>query len=226
MKKGMLYGLFFVSTGAFAGGMGDVTTTMLADGFYAGLGIGATSLSYKTSVVGIAPQSEHFGHSGVLGDVFLGYNRDFAHWFNLGLEGFYSYYALSNTLTAGNAVVSSEYNANYNYGLKVMPAVNVAGNVRVFGEVGAVSGHFKYRPSSIAQQFGSPSSYSKNLAALLLGVGTDIALSSRVSVRGEYQNIAYNDWNISTPLTTGSVVKTKFQNRSNQFIASIIYHFS
>ena len=217
--------MYLASFVTFAGTMHDVESTMLPDGFYAGVGLGSISLDYKTRVTGIIPQSEHFGHSGALGDVFLGYNRDLSFWFNLGLEVFYSFYDLDNTLSGGNSNFSSIYQTNDNYGIKLMPAVNLRNNARIFADVGATTGQFEFEPSIIARKFGSPSSYSKSLLGVMLGVGTDVALTNNFSFRGEYQNISYNHWNISTPLTTRQMVKTQFLNNENQFIASFIYHF-
>lgn len=209
----------------FAGTMSDVNTTVFADGLYAGLGVGSQSLDFRTEVTGVTSQIENFGQSNVLGDVFVGYNHDFNSWFNLGLEVFYTFYDINTTLAASNSLASSVYKTNYNYGIKLMPAVNVGQNARLFVDVGATSGNFQYNSSAFARRFGSPSRYTTKLTGLVLGAGTDVAITPRLSIRGEYQNISYNRWNISTPLIRGLSVNTSFQNTENQFIASLIYHF-
>ncbi len=153
MKK-IGYLICLASTVSFAGSMGDVSPMMISDGFYLGAGVGAMSLDYKTKVFGITPQAEHFGDSGALGTIFLGYNQYVNSWFNVGLEAYYSFYGLDNTLTAGNPSASSTYKADYNYGLKLLPAVNIMNHARLFADVGIAAGHFNYNPSSLARSFG------------------------------------------------------------------------
>lgn len=225
MQKGLISSLWMASSIAFAGTMSDVRPIGFPDGFYAGLGIGAQSLDFRTTVQSLALHVEHFGQSNVLGDVFVGYNRNLNSWFNLGLEVFYTFYDINTTLSGGNLSAASVYKTNNNYGLKLMPAVNLGQNARWFIDVGAVGGNFQYNTSVLAREFGSPSRYSKTLAGLMLGVGTDVAITSHLSIRGEYQNISYNRWNISTPLVGGLVANTRFQNTENEFITSLIYHF-
>lgn len=225
MQKTIIYSLCLVSSMTYAGEMSNTSSPLLADGFYAGIGVGSQSLDFKATVSRISPQIEHYGQSKVLGDVFVGYNHDLRPLFNVGLEAFYTFYDINTRLTAGNPSASSAYQANYNYGIKLMPAVNVRQSARLFVDVGVTGGDFKYNTSVFARQAGSPSSYSKNLTGLLLGVGTDVAITNHLSIRGEYRNISYNDWNISSSLTGGLVVNTKFHNNANQFIASLIYHF-
>jgi opacity protein-like surface antigen len=218
-----------VSTITLAGTMGEAKAPMLTNGLYAGIGIGANSLDFNTSTNLSGPRvsvnaKEKFGVSAVLGDVFGGYNYKFTPLINVGLEVFYSFYNLKNTLTAGIPDNASNYKSNYNYGIRLLPGINLMTNARLFGAVGATSGHFTYLSSNEAQRYGSPSHFSKNLTGLILGLGTDVALTSKLSIRGLYQNISYGTWSFTTPITIG-VNKTQFKNQENQFIASLLYHF-
>ncbi len=225
MIKKIIFFLFcLVSFATHA--LSNLSPSLLSDHFYVGLGVGSQALDFKVRVTGgRQTQSEHFGQSNVLGDVFIGYNRDIVPWFNLGLDVFYSFYNITTTLTEGNSLSASRYKTNGNYGVKLMPAVNLKPNARLFFDVGATRGHFIYNTSFSARQLGLPGSYSANLAGLILGGGIEVALTKHLSVRGEYQNISFNSWNISTKLTNGLLINSSFQNTENQFIASLIYHF-
>lgn len=224
MQKSIAFLFYLASSATYA--LSDLSPALTSDHFYVGLGIGSEALDFKTSVTGItSTQREHFGQSDLLGNVVLGYNHNMNPWFNLGLDVFYSFYNITTTLTEGNSFGSSVYKTNGNYGIKFMPAINLKQYARLFLDIGVTGGHFIFNTSALARQLGAPSSYSTNLAGLMLGGGIEVALTQHLSVRGEYQNISFKPWNISTTLTRGQIINTHFQNTENQFIASLIYHF-
>jgi opacity protein-like surface antigen len=226
------------STTAFAGGgmVPPKNVLTLPDGAYAGLGIGIDSykINSTVSITGTGSpainSSDNAGQMAFLGQLFAGYNRNFGQYFNLGAELFIAYNNSSVTIAQSSvAAFQSSFKNRFDYGVELMPAWNIASNARIFGGIGAAFGSFKYNPPSIAIDAGSPASYTKDaLPGLLLSAGADIAVTDKISLRGEYQFIDYENWAINTPLTSGpfETSASKLKEKSSQFLASIAYHFS
>lgn len=227
MKKYIALPLALLTATAVAGGADHYqpSTPRLPDGLYAGVGIGANALDFQSLVSGPTSQNEYFGRTSVLGNFFVGYNHDLSQRFNLGLEGFFNYQDTKSTLTAGSGLLSSKFYNVYNFGLKLMPALILGTNVRVFADVGISWGKFKYDTSQNARNFNSPNSYEDFRPAWLAGTGAQVALTRSLSLRGEYMYIDYSQWRLDTPLSTGAVTVTKFRSTANQFIGSLIYSF-
>lgn len=212
-----------MSSSAMAGGSALTMSTSVADGVYGGLGIGAVSSTLDTNISSVINIIEVYGKTNALGQAYLGYQKSFNPNYGAQLEAFYTYANTKKTLTGGQSQQTATMKSNGVYGFKVMPFYQVSKAAKLFGSVGVAFSNYKYQTPTAAQSLGSPSSYSKTLSGLLLGVGSEVAMSDQLSVRGEYQYTRYANWNITTPLTGLPAAVATFKPAESVFVASLVY---
>ncbi len=224
--------MFFATTAAtsFAAMSGVNNGAVLPDGIYAGVGVGVLAHSVKSSVISvpnIVNESGNHGGMSFLGQFSAGYDRNICNWFNLGAEGFINYHDASVKMgfDQNTPEYSSKFKSNYSYGINLVPAWNIASNARIFSDIGVSFGSFEYYTSTASQAIGTPSKYTKDaLPGLVLGLGSEMALTSKLSLRGAYQCVIYQTWKLNT-VASATTFTTKFHEKSNQFIVSMVYHF-
>jgi outer membrane immunogenic protein len=160
-----------------------------ADGFYAGLGLGASALhsqSTLNSLTGDDSTGEN-GNFGVLGGLFGGYNFNFANQLNLGLEAF---------VNADSAKFNESVNAvgytgklTYNYGLRVLPGYQITADTDLHLLAGVARGHFEGSSVNFSN--------SQNVNGWQLGLGSTTSVNTNFAVRGDVIYTGYKTQNLN-----------------------------
>ena len=151
----------------------------LADGFYVGAGLGATSFNDTMTMPGRADN----GMLGVIGGIYGGYTFNFANQFNLGLEAF------------GNATSAQIKNNNnpdvtvksrYSYGVRALPGYQLTPDTEVHLLAGYVRGNFKQSVStSNVSAITANKTNTFNANGFQLGAGTGTNIAKNVALRGD-----------------------------------------
>lgn len=206
---------------------GGTSYNQVQSNFYGGLGIGSTAGQVDFYDVSNAVITDGvMGQTKLNAQVFLGYKKEISKPFALSIEAFYNQFRFPNgsdfTYSYNNGLPNSyiELTTKNYYGAKLMPRTKLTNTADAFISVGVAMSKFKYYTSPGLQAAGANSIYSKTLTGLLLGAGSEISLSPKLSLRGEYQFVEYETWR-EAPITN---VNTQDKTKTNTVTASIVYH--
>lgn len=148
-----------------------------ANGFYAGLGVGGSSLTSQDSYT--TPSSNtsvDTGKIGVLGNLFGGYNFNFDNQMNLGIEAFAGADSAKVEANAGSFSVSDQL--RYNYGVRMLPGYQITADTDLHLLAGYTRGNFKFSTST-------GYSTNKNANGYQVGFGSTTSVNSNFAVRGD-----------------------------------------
>jgi opacity protein-like surface antigen len=224
MKKHLIAAMGIACASVCSAGGANYNTPM--NNFYAGIGLGATAGQVDLyDVSNGAITDAIMGQTKPNAQIFAGYKKEISDPFSLAIEAFYTQFSFYN----GNAYTFSYNNGTPNsyivlttenyYGAKLMPTAKLTDTADAFISVGVAWSKYKYYTSPGLRASGANSLYSKTLTGLLLGAGSEIAVSPKVSLRGEYQFVEYETWR-EAPLAN---VNTQDKTKTSTVIASIVY---
>lgn len=182
------------------------SSVALADGFYAGAGLGGTGFHDQMG------SDDDQGNLGVIGGVFGGYTWNFANQFNLGAEAF------GNATSAKAEILGvADVKSRYNYGVRALPGYQVTPDTEVHAIVGFVRGNFKVEQN--AGSFSQDKTFNANGFQLGLGTGTNVA--KNIAVRGDLVYSGYQSKTVSD--ADGDSFKNKINTLDG--IVSVAYKF-
>lgn len=214
--------LSVIATASMAGGVDTYhKPVMPRDHFYVGAGLGADAQSMHTATSGLTTQHEDVGDAAVLGRVFVGYHHHFTPRYGLSTAFYFQGQGLKSQFVQNNSAAASNLETHYQFGLKLMPTIRVNASTDIFAAAGLSWTHMEYNSSTLAIAGGAASSYNTTKPALLLGVGASTMIAENWSLRGEYDHVSTKTWTI-----TAAGVTSEFRPSSNQYTASVAYHFS
>ena len=162
-----------------------LSTTAFADGFYAGAGLGGSSLHVKLTDSG-NNHSGNYGSTDVVGGLLGGYSFNMANQVNLGVEAFFN--GTSDKISQTNANGSSDVKLRYNYGVRVLPGYQLTPDTDMHLIAGYVRGNFKF-DSSDTDSSASPH-YNRNGYQAGFGLGTNV--DKNVFLRADMIYSGYN----------------------------------
>lgn len=193
MKKTLLVGaLSLVASGA-----------ALANGFYAGAGVGTLNLDAKTvdtTAAGTVTTSDT-GNLGVNGVVMGGYEFAFANRMVLGLEAFGNYTSakISNSTDVRSGLdTNSSLRLQSVYGVRVLPGYQVCESTSFHGILGVARGHFISSGSADVNASTESGSSHFSVNGYELGLGTTTDVYKNIAVRTDliytgYQSKTFED---------------------------------
>lgn len=212
--------LLIVTSSAFASdASSDISMTQ---GFYGGLGPGVLAHNVEIEINGLRRLHEKISNTEVLGQIYLGYQKFFKRDYGLQIESFFNYANNKNTYTEENLVWTSSFSSYGTYGIKAMPFYKASDTIKLFIDLGLAYSKVEHAVPLFCQSLGVQPTFNKYLSGLVLGAGSEIILSEKLSMRGEYQYINYATWTIADPL--GGTMS--YKPNENLFVASIIYRIS
>ncbi|OGT56058.1 MAG: hypothetical protein A3F43_02025 [Gammaproteobacteria bacterium RIFCSPHIGHO2_12_FULL_42_10] len=164
---------------------------------YIGAGIGIVN---NTNTVTANGSSFTGGaYRGIPLNLSLGYGGSIGQSAYLGGEVF-------GTVGTANISANTQLKTSYGYGASILPGLIIADRTMVFARLGVIESHFQTNNDSrVGGEFG---------------LGSQIALTQQIDIRGEYDFVAYEAKNETSGAATSSVAP-----RSDQFNLGLIYKF-
>lgn len=216
MKKTLLVGaLSLVASGA-----------ALANGFYAGAGVGTLNLDAKTIATSASGtvNTKDTGALGVNGVLMGGYEFDFANRMVLGLEAFGNYTsakANNDTTVLNGAATTSSLRLQYVYGARVLPGFQVTDSTSFHGILGVARGHFVSSGSADANASTTNGSSHVSLNGYQLGLGATTDVCKNIAVRSDLIYTGYQ----SKTFENGTGATYKIEPSTVEFNVAAVYKF-
>lgn len=191
-------------------------------GFYAGLGIGSDTVSFKQSGHVVRPGSfdvldkTHLSGTGVFGTLFGGYS-----WL---VKQFYlaaevngnissTVFKGSNFESVHGTASSTKYEMPHSVGVSVLPGYFLLPTSLLYVRAGYTNGEFKSKTTDI-----SLANTSKSLDGFRYGLGLKQTITEKVALRLDYSRIDYNNVTFRTNDVLGSTRKTTIITPREQLI--------
>lgn len=220
--------------------------TYLMDGFYAGVQanydtvrandtltsfnepFGITSTYYNTKL----------GANGWSGGLYLGDGRYFKNIYYLGAEVFgnlSSNFYVRNSANPGNTdtinTANDKLTVGNNYGISIMPGIGINDHSLLYVRLGYKWSNFKYSATTAtadAIPVTSSVNTSKILGGFNAGVGMEMYVYDRWSVRGEYTYTNYNSMNVSFANANDATepYSAKVSPSDSQYSLGVTYHIA
>lgn len=181
-------------------------TTMLGNGFYAGLGGSYVFGSSETGFNG-NPKTT-IGSNGFGGQLVGGYDALISSQFYVGGQGFFGFYSAN---THGDITATTgKLSLNYLWGGIAEPGYHLASNANLFVRMGVVGGD-----ATVENTSGTSSSFTK--IGYALGAGSEIGITNNIGIRGQYTfyGLAHED-----------IIGTSVSPFFGEALMSVIYHFA
>lgn len=217
MKKTLLVGALTLAASGAA----------LANGFYAGAGVGGLQLNSKTvdySSHTATSSSQNEGNLGVNGVLMGGYEFAFANRMVLGLEAFGNYTSAkinNSQSTIGDSELTSSLRQQYVYGARVLPGFQATDSTSFYGIVGVARGHFVTTGSVTANITDVSGSSKVDLNGYQLGLGTKTDVYKNIAVRTDLIYTGYQSKTFES--TDGST--SKIQPSTVEANVAAVYKF-
>lgn len=198
----------------------QIQLTQLSDGWYTGIGAGK---SIQTAVLNIRDigfhQIQNLSSSGLLGNVFFGFDHQFASNFYFGTEAelFLDNAAHQQSMDLDDGeLLKRQIKMKYSYNLSVLPGYQIAQNFRLYSRLGFAQGDYQYQTHLGNHYYDQ----TKMLNGIVLGLGGELALAKQWAIRGEYQETRYQS--LSKHMGT---VNESARPHSHYYLLNIIYYF-
>lgn len=200
----------------------------LKDGAYIGLAAGYDSYKIHqfTQFLGTTNTSFNptINATGLIGALLAGYGHYFSNALYLGLEVFgnISEAYQSTSLEINDLTDDISYNAKFfvswGYGANLLPGVKLSDSALVFLRLGFQVARLRGQENLTDNGIMVVSNTSSWSGGFSYGLGFEEAMGENLSLRGEY---AHTDFRSFTA-TSG----TEYSPSNNQFLLSLIYHFT
>lgn len=197
----------------------------LLDDFYGGAGLGFDNYRLKQRAGLIAPDGDLLNLNpglsarGWNGSLFFGYGQTYS-WFYIAGEiaAGTSNTDTSYTLSRNDVHYTTKVNARTSYNVAILAGTKLTSNHLAYFRVGYIRTLFRTEELGINFDSGFNHSETHWENGLQFGLGMETALYDHWSMRGEYNYLRYG----SIKTDRG----TQFSVANNQFILSVIYHFT
>jgi len=206
----------------------------LADGFYAGIGAGASSFNNILSTANnaiasnvISNSSGDMGSTGVIGSLFAGYNFSFANKCNLGLEAFSNIMSTSTThnmnTTSAIAIITQDLkiSSRYTYGLRILPGYEITPDTTGHIILGYARGNFKITNNG---KFNNISA-TFNSNGLQTGLGFTTAITKNLALGLDAIYTTYASQTVNGLTASGTPLTYKNKPYTLEGIVSLQYKF-
>lgn len=196
-----------------------------SDGFYAGLGIGASSFfdRHSTSVPAIPfNSSADLGKIGFIGGGLLGYNWDFPSRFNFGMEVFLNGTTAKASLNDGVDTYTAK--SRYNYGFRILPGYKWNCDTVSYVILGVANGNFNTSYTDNLRNRSGSTNFNRTGWQVGLGSATNV-WCNKLFLRGDIIYTGYGTRNVNgtyigEPATFGHRLSTL------DAMISLVYKFS
>lgn len=206
-----------------------VSGAAMADGFYAGAGLGGSELQAKytgtLSVTGepTKTSSSHGSASGLNATVLAGYAWEDPDSYFVGLEAFdnNSSAQTTTTVTTGAVTGSIDVETNNVYGVRVLPGYHLTQDTVGYGILGVARSNMQVTGGS-GGYYGT-SDY--NFNGYQLGLGSMTNLSTHFALRGDVIYSAYESQAIITSAGNDVSLSEKLKPATMEFNLVAVYKF-
>lgn len=196
----------------------------VANGFYAGAGLGAigmknklssTSTTTRDDVTTVYEENDFNSKVAVNGSLFMGYAFFFPNKTFLGLEAFANATSLTtdNSVSNDYATIDSTLKLNSVYGLRLLPGYQLSHASVVYAIAGVAFADAKIQSTLSGNvlddpMLDSPYDETRHLSGYQLGLGAMTHVTQHVLVRGDLIYSGYQSTSVTTSSDNGELSNT------------------